>query len=649
MKRQLLLFSCLLYFPALAQQAVPALQARLKTAPDSEKTGLYIAISNSYAESQPDSAVEYANRGMRLAEKRNDRHGQALLLLQLGTINQLHHHTDLARRFENEALSVFRNLNDRAGMARAYDELALIDGEQNTGLAKQDLEQALRYQHDAHDSSGVLETYHNLGSVYEEKGETEKALSYYLRELVQYEHRKQEPEAYFLLLEHIGKLYLKKGDKNTAIRYLQQGVLRSGKQEQRDTQINLLDEEARIYAQEGDKAKALTVYKQALQEAKRYNRPEQEAQTLVAIAGVLEKSNAAASLKDLREALAIAKKLKEPQLEARIYDAMSGVYKQEKDYKEALSALNENRRLVDSLLGSDTSKDIAALDSSYALESSREKIDHLKLVNKEAKWELDSSLLIIAAILVILTLLWFYLRKTRRLNEELKTSNRVKDTLFSVIGHDLKGPAGSAAQLFAMMETEDFTEEEMRGMIAELRKQTTASFELLNALFEWGRAQLQGVKVKPETFDPELIVIRNIDLLAPQAALKQINITPDIRPGLLVYADTDHVDFVVRNLLSNAIKFTYEGGQISVAVIPSADQREVVFEVKDSGTGISAERQKEFMKTGLQVSFGTKGEKGSGLGLLLTKDFIIANRGRIWLESMEGNGTTFYFALPSQA
>jgi signal transduction histidine kinase len=635
----------LITVPAFAQSTLADLHAKLARGTDSDKIQASLGISKLYAVAQPDSAVDYCNRAMRLAQKHNNRHDEAMILLELGRINQLHDHTDLAKRFTNEALSIFRNLHEPEGVALSYDQLGSLEGQlQNVALATKDIGQAMKFYQDTHDTSGILETYHKLGTVYEEKGELEKALTYYLRALVQYEHRAIKPEAYFVLLERIGHLYLKKGDSRAALHYLEEGIRNSNNPTNRDTQITLLDEEGKVFEQEGEKARALNYYKQALAAAKKYNRPEEEARALISIAGVLKKQNAKQSLADLKQALKIVGKLHQPQLEARIYQALAGVYQQQKDYKEAMEALEEHHRLLDSLLGADTTKDISELDSSYALEISREKVGQLQQVNKKEKTELNLGIVILSAVLVILVILGFTLRKVRRLNSELTASNKIKDTLFSIIGHDLKGPAGSAAQLFAMMETEDFSEEELRAMISELRAQTTASFDLLNALFEWGRAQLQGVKVQPELLDTKSVISKNISLLSQQAAQKNITITDHTPAGTQVMADPNHFDFIIRNLLSNAIKFTFSGGRIDVTVTGNA--HEMIYGVKDTGIGISELQQKAFEKSQLTVSFGTGGEKGSGLGLLLIKEFMKANYGRVWLESVEGEGTTFYFSFP---
>jgi len=645
--RYLFVFFCLTSINVFAQTPVSEQLSRLKTAPDNEKLKLYAEISRSYTPSQPDSAVYYANKGLSLAEKQSNWSGQAVLLLQLGRINMYHHHDALARRFYNEALGVSRRLHDAAGIANAYNELGLLDSEeQNVQSTGGNLSQAMKFYRDSRDSTDLLESYQRLGKVYEDKGNTEKALTYYLRALTQYEHRKVKPEAYFALLESIGNIYLKRGQVKNALNYLQEGIKNSSQPGLRDTEVSLLDEEGAVYQYEGQQKKALTIYKQAFEEAKKYKQPEEEAKALINIASVLKRQNSSSSLNDLKIAMGIAQKIHEPKLEARIYEAMAGIYKQDKNYQEAMKAIDEQHRLLDSLLKTDTAKDIAALDSSYALESSYEKIGHLQKTNQHDKTELQLGWIILVAILLIAAVLWFYLQKVKRLNLALKNSNKIKDTLFSVIGHDLKGPAGSAVQLFELMETEDFTEAELKGMIAELRKQTTASLELLKALFEWGRAQLQGIKVNPADFNPAGVVERCISLLSQQAGQKNIQISSSMPSNFKIHADADHFEFIVRNLLSNAIKFSYDGGDIKVAA-QIHSSKEVVFSVTDNGVGIDKNQQQLFLKGNLVVKFGTAKEKGSGLGLLLTKDFIKANNGRIWLESREGAGTTFFIMLPA--
>jgi signal transduction histidine kinase len=255
------------------------------------------------------------------------------------------------------------------------------------------------------------------------------------------------------------------------------------------------------------------------------------------------------------------------------------------------------------------------------------------------------GILIIIIVVSALLLLWLYLWRIKRLNHRLQEANDSRIKLFSIIGHDLKGPAGNAIQLLQIMETANLPEEKRKKMLAELKKQSVSSFELLNDLFEWGKALLQGVEVRPETFGTKGTVQKNITLLEPLAARKNIAITDNTPGDTHIHADLHHFDFVIRNLLSNAIKFTHQDGQIGIYSTGNAGT--ITFSVTDNGVGISQDKQSAFLKNNLPVSFGTKGEKGSGLGLLLIKEFMRANKGRIWLESKEGEGTTFYVSFPS--
>lgn len=631
--RYLCALLCLMALPALAQ--LPA--ADWKT---------QLQMSQVHAADRPDSAVIYCNRGMRIAEQQQDKQGQAQLLLQLGKINILHHHTDLARHFTQEAFSIFRRLNDTEGMARSFNELALLEGQQkDMTAATNDLHQAMNYFQHNHDSAGILETYHSMGTIYEEQGDQTNALNYYLRELEQYERSKLKPEAYFTLLKKISDLYLQKGDALSASYYLK-GGLKNSPAIVTDAAVELLNDLGSVYEKRGSQLSALNYYKQALEEAKKYHRPQEEIKALVNIASVLQKANISESLKDLKKALQIADSLHQPRLTASIYAAMATVYQQENNYREAMLAMEEQHRLLDSLLESDTMHEMAALDSSYQLESSREQISELQLSNRLDKKELTITWIILAAICIVLLLLWFYFRKVRKLNEDLRVSNRVKDTLFSIIGHDLRGPAGTTVQVFDFMETEQLSETELRTLISHARKQAAASFELLTTLFEWGKAQMQGVQLQQERFDPKHIIVRNINVLSQQAEVKHITIYDNSHTGHTVFADPNQFDFIIRNILSNAIKFTPDHGHVQLHAQVAANGKEIIFSIRDTGIGIDEAQQQAFASAKLQVKFGTKGEKGSGLGLLLTKEFVKANKGRIWLESGAGKGTSFFFSLP---
>lgn len=234
-----------------------------------------------------------------------------------------------------------------------------------------------------------------------------------------------------------------------------------------------------------------------------------------------------------------------------------------------------------------------------------------------------------------------------RSNQDLALLNRDKDKLFSMLAHDLRSPLGSMMNLSSLLveNIKDFDESELMEIVDTLNKSATQTFQLLNDLLAWSTIQMgRGERVK-EVFAITEIVSENIVILTTDAARKQIEMLADIDPGIVVFADKFAIQTVLRNLLSNAIKFTPNHGSIHVTATPKSDSVEI--SVSDNGTGITKEKQKKIFRVDtVSSSPGTEGEKGTGFGLLLCKDLVVRNDGRIWFESEKGKGSTFYFTLP---
>jgi signal transduction histidine kinase len=396
--------------------------------------------------------------------------------------------------------------------------------------------------------------------------------------------------------------------------------------------IEALSNAARSSAAKGDQKSALNYHKQALRRSRSLGLPEQEAKALLGIGRLLKNEDAGKSLEYLRSALVIAEQLKSHELRADIYLAIAGVYKQQQNYQEALTALESHQKLLDIIFAK--GKQLA--------------VAHVQV---EEKRKLERSVFIIVIIFVILGagVAVFYFLKKNALNKKLEASNQVKDKLFSIIGHDLRNPIGGITQLLAIMDEKQLDPKEYHAMISEMRKQGDISLEILNALLNWGEAQLKGIHVKPSNFNAETVVTKNIAALHSQAGAKFILITDHVAPDITVYGDVNHFDFVVRNLLSNAIKFSLPSGKIEIMADVNSKPDLVIFSVRDYGKGISKTQQELFLKANLDISFGTGGEKGTGIGLMLSKEFVKANHGRIWIESEEEKGAAFYFSFPKRS
>jgi signal transduction histidine kinase len=230
--------------------------------------------------------------------------------------------------------------------------------------------------------------------------------------------------------------------------------------------------------------------------------------------------------------------------------------------------------------------------------------------------------------------------------KELLAVNAMKDKMFSIIAHDLRGPLGNLKSILEMAMNNDGQDEEnspenLMPIMAEL---TQLTFELLENLLNWSVSQRGLHHAEMQLFLIDPIVEDIIKLTKTQAEKKHIRVGLNVPPITSVYADINMVKTVFRNLISNAIKFTPNKGTIIIDC--ELDGKYVKFGIKDSGIGISKENQaKIFDSMENFTTFGTNQEKGSGLGLVLCRDLIQKNGGQIWFESQEGQGTTFYFTL----
>ena len=284
------------------------------------------------------------------------------------------------------------------------------------------------------------------------------------------------------------------------------------------------------------------------------------------------------------------------------------------------------------------------LTCTVAFANPETQIQDLELINKAQSLQRNILIGLSACILTILIVLAFYLKKTQTLNKKLVESNGIKDKLFSIIGHDLRSPIANSVQMMDIFGSIDFSSEERFEIIATLKKHSENSLETLDNLLQWGKAQLQGIKIKQTEIFPQIIFEKNINAYHIQTERKSITINNTIPEMVTVFADPDHLNFIVRNLISNAVKFTYLSGVIDISAVQQG-QEFVEFSVRDHGVGMSEENKKSVFQTFPVIIPGTANEKGTGIGLMLCKEFTEANGGKIRVESTPGKGSVFSFTL----
>lgn len=232
--------------------------------------------------------------------------------------------------------------------------------------------------------------------------------------------------------------------------------------------------------------------------------------------------------------------------------------------------------------------------------------------------------------------------------EELQRTIAGRDKLYSVIAHDLRSPMGSIKMVLNMLILNLPSKKigaEMYELLTMANQTTEDVFSFLDNLLKWTKSQIGKLNVVYQDVDLVEVTDGVIEIFSMVASLKKIRIREMKPEKMMVNADIDMLKTVVRNLLSNAIKFSKENSEVLVKM-EEVDGMAVV-SVQDHGCGISEEGQKKLLHTDTHFStFGTNNEEGSGLGLLLCKDFVVKNGGKLWFTSKEGEGSIFSFSIP---
>jgi signal transduction histidine kinase/ligand-binding sensor domain-containing protein len=232
-------------------------------------------------------------------------------------------------------------------------------------------------------------------------------------------------------------------------------------------------------------------------------------------------------------------------------------------------------------------------------------------------------------------------------NAELEGLNQTKNKLFSIISHDLRSPfAGILGILELLSDKETKIEEERKTELLVMAKNSAENtFELLENLLTWAHSQMKKTMSKPEQQNLSNILDKNIQLKKASAQQKEIEIHKNFPNELEAWFDQDMVNTVIRNLLNNAIKFTHPGGKITISAF--SDNGEVKVSIADTGVGIPPEDEGSLFYDTNTSRKGTMGEKGTGLGLIICREFVEKNAGRIWMTANQPKGTVFNFTLPS--
>ncbi len=640
-------------------------------------------LSKKYSKNQADTSITLGQEALELSRKLGYKYGEAYSLFILG-IDHFNMGEDYNKSIEylNEAYQMFNQIDDEPYKARTlnligeafrekgnFDKaienytIALDISKRNKDTillsalynniavlyyeVENRYEQSLEY-HELNlellkkmgDKGNVFNCYMNLGNVYKDMNDNEKALNFYRQSLDYLEENNLYDK--LLLVHNLGTVYEKLGKYDISLRYYNEAI---------KLEKNMGNKGMLVYSLQG--VGNVLIAQNSFLEGEKY---------------LLKSYNLAKEIGDLTK-------------QKRLVSNLKKVYENQGNYKESLKYLEIYADIEDSIYNINYIKQVTLLEQKFETEKKQQQIAFLEKENEIHKLEIKNkeienkqksfqrNVLILAVFIAILFTLYFALNNKKRKkinmllikqnrkiidqreeiskqNEELIDSNKTKDKLFQIIAHDLRSPLVSMDSITQLIpywiEEQDY--ESLKKLSQTLELSVNNVLSLIDNLLNWALNQQGKFPYQPENLKLKENIIETIEVYKPIAEIKNIDLKFTYTKDVRVFADKDMLFTVMRNLLNNAIKFTPEYGQITVGIDSNVQFAKVW--VKDSGVGIPKEKKEEVFELANGLHKGTSGETGKGLGLFFCKEFVTMNNGDIFIESQEGQGTTITFTLP---
>lgn len=576
--------------------------------PDSIKYLLLIG-ENYFTAEDYSTSLDYFFSCLKLSEAINNVTGSADAANNIGRVYYNMENFSEGLEFFNKALNYFTVNNDEEGQGGVLNNIALIYYELDSiDLAIDNYSKALEIKKKYKDTLDIGAISHNLGLVYMNENKFDLAIQNLITSR---------------------DIFVELGFANYA--------------------ANATNNIGRAYYRSGEYEKALDYFQKGIEEAKKIN------------SSFLLMDN---------------------------YKYQSDCYAKMDNYREAYRYSNEYYMVKDSLLNIDKEKELAEIQAKYENEIEEQENQLLKKENEanaatiKMQYIIGIGFIIISILAGVLAVIYYRGNQIKKkanellknqkveieeknktlsqLNEEITNQNEeikiqkkeledlngIKDKLFSIISHEFRSPLNSLKGTLALLKVGALSNEELNLISKELTDKINNTSIFLDNLLNWAKSQMHGINAKPENIDLRDLADENIQLLRSMADKKQLRILNKIDEKCNAYVDPNMMNLIFKNLISNAIKFSLRGGNIEINVEKNGKMNTV--SIKDYGIGMANENLKMLFQIQTFTTRGTANERGTGLGLFITKNFIESNGGKIWAESEEGKGSSFKFTIPNK-
>jgi len=521
---------------------------------------------------------------------------------------------------------------------------------------------ALEQAEQLHDSILLAKVTLNLGMVYDELEDYDEAINFFHKALL-FSKSVKDSSVIAKTYQNIAISYQNKKDLTKALEYNEKANELAILKKDTTMIIDVINNFGTIAYDQKNLVKSLEYYSKALNLYQEIKDRKGIAMAYNNIGLVyLDKNEYEKSIDYFNKSLALATELKMHGFIGDIYSNLTIYYQQKKDFKKAFYCYDRFNAIYDSLAGEKKNKMIYQIQAKYKLGRNTRELEELKVKNRSQLNAIDSAkssqfywVAITILVMVLMCTAGYLLFKEKKLASELKNKtkelyelNVSKDKFFSIIAHDLKNPFNVLVSYTGILKTdlELFSKEELEQIISDLNEASENGYNLLQNLLIWTRSQTNRIHILKTNFILADIFKDVKGLAELNLANKEQTLSVEIDQNLKVYADKDMISVVLRNLVFNAIKFSVKGSVINLNA--SLVGSNVRVDVIDSGIGISEESIKKlFTLDKNTMTHGTEGETGTGLGLVLCKEFVEKNDGTIWVESKLGEGSVFSFTIPA--
>lgn len=636
-----------------------------------------------------DLSLEFRQNAIKINEEIGNKQEVAVGLKYIGIIYEKLGNYTLSLEYYQKALNINEEISNKQGKANCLHNIAIIYHIQgNYPLSLEYYQKALIINEELNSKQHILNCLNNIGAIYHAQANYTSALTYYQKS---YEISKEidykEGEARGL--NNIGEAYREQNNFTLALTYYQKSLKIKEEIGDKNGIARTMNNIGVIYYKQAKYTLALEFYQNALKRSEEIN---DKLLILDSYANLgsfyLGKFDYQKALDYTQKSFVIASELENLIQQKRVYLQISEIYTATKSYKKALENYILYKELNDSIFNEKNIKEFTRLEYQYEFEKEKQAID-LEQQKKDAITEEELKVqkilnyafilgfvLMISLVIVILRS-FFQKRKANNILSkqklqieeknkeltlqkheiqnvafELEKANKTKDKFFSIIAHDLKSPFNALLGFSnILLKNHTTIDEKVRGTyIKSIHESSIKTYRLLENLLTWARSQTGKIEFSTEIINLSVLIHETTSLSEESTQHKEIKLTLIDEKDLSIKADKNMIGTVIRNLVINAIKFTPKGGTIIVKSQTIADENNQKFaeiSVKDSGVGIPYEIQSKLFKITENVTTkGTEQETGTGLGLILCKEFVDKHNGEIWVESELDKGSKFSFRIP---